>query len=378
MKKSYSQRLGEIEDKSFQAALEKFELGDLVSAEAIPHGLFGQNVLLHTTKGEFVFRGCPHGPGQFAHERFMAERLQAETSVPVPWPYLVDASSDIFGWPYAIMPRMPGLQLESPGERAALTDDDRLGIAEAMGELLREMQGLRHPHCGSFESAPNRIAPLHAPYIPPWVQDKASATVDSGADAAASPEAVFQKWITSKIRWYLHDAVEANDEATGRVTTPGDLQWVETVIQDHQHALLEPFRPCFVMDDFKEGNTVVTKMEGKWKVTGVFDFGTAYFGDGEADLSRLLLMYGLADPEGSERAHAFLKAYFRGHTAEPLRPGFLERARLYVLVDSAVFWRCFRKLGNYDKFPDFRAWLEPQLSAIHKNLAGIVQSIFKG
>jgi len=227
------------------------------------------------------------------------------------------------------------------------------------------------------------VAPLDATYTPPWEKKKPPEKPDLSIDSVAASKANFQPWLLSRIRWYVHQAVESNDASNGRVTTAGDLKWVETMIQNNKDALLEPFQPCFVMDDFKEGNTVVTKMEGAWKVTGVFDFGTAYFGDGEADLSRILLLYGIANTGMDGYAHAllrtqaFLKTYFHGDTAETIRPGFLERAMLYFLMDRAVFWYCGRKLGNYDKFPGLRAWCEPQLHAIHSSLGGIVQNILK-
>ena len=28
--------------------------------------------------------------------------------MPAPWPYHIDDTTDIFGWPYALMPRLPG------------------------------------------------------------------------------------------------------------------------------------------------------------------------------------------------------------------------------------------------------------------------------
>jgi len=377
MKRLYSKRLGEIEDKCFQSALEKFGLGDLVSAEPIPYGLFGQNVYLHATTGQFIFRGCPHGPGQFAYEEFMAKRLQAETAAPVPLPYLIDHSSDIFGWPYVIMPRMSGLQIESPEVQASLTNDDRIGIAGAMGELLLEMHKLSHPYCGQLDSETLTVAPVDAVFIPPWEKQKVPEATTSLADIVASSKASYPQWIISRINYFMNRAVEANDESKGRMTTGEDLKWLESIIEKYRDALTVPFQPCFVMDDFKEGNTVVSKIEGKWKVTGVFDLGSAYFGDGEADLSRPLLLYGIADPEPNGRLHAFLKAYLRGGEVE-IRPGFVERALVYFLMDSVIFWSFFRKLGNYDKHPDYRSWFEPQLRNMHKNLSGIIQSIVKG
>jgi hypothetical protein len=107
----------------------------------------------------------------------------------------------------------------------------------------------------------------------------------------------------------------------------------------------------------------------------MFDLGSAYFGDGDADIARLLLMYGMGGPEPGGRPHAFLQAYFRGATAQSARPGFVERVTMYFLMDSVVFWSFFRKLGNYDAFPDFRTWFEPQLGNFRKNLTAIVQSL---
>ena len=37
-------------------------------------------------------------------------------------------------------------------------------------------------------------------------------------------------------------------------TTPGDLTWVEEVIAEVGDALTNSFQPCFVMEDYKEGN----------------------------------------------------------------------------------------------------------------------------
>lgn len=370
MKKSYSTHLGEIEDKNFQATLDKFSLGRLLRAEAIPHGLFGKNVLLDTTQGQFVFRGR----GQFRNERYMAERLHAETKAPVPWPYLLDESNEIFDWHYVIMPRMPGLPLESPEVQASLSTDDRIEIAGVMGGLLRELQNLHHSHCGLYDEDAHTLPPLPTIYTPPW-EKKIPGPVDAPADAA-SAVFNFQKWIPSRIRWHMDTAVEFNDASKGRVTTPADVKWFESLLEDSQDALSEPFQPTFVMDDFKEGNTVMTKIDGRWKVTGVFDLGTSYFGDGEADIARILLMYGMGNPNPAIGAVPFLKSYFQGTTRNDLRPGFSKRAKLYFLMESIVFWYFFRRRGTYDAYPDFRSWFEPQLENFQKNLSGILSNLF--
>src|SRR5579872_2347774 len=80
----YSKRLGAISPEQFQAALNHFGLGQFLSAEAIPFGLFGQNVFVTSSTGEYVFRGAAHYDWQFPKEQFVANLLHERTNVPVP------------------------------------------------------------------------------------------------------------------------------------------------------------------------------------------------------------------------------------------------------------------------------------------------------
>jgi hypothetical protein len=131
--REYSKRLGVISPEQLQAALDRFDLGELRDATPAPGGLFGQIILLTTSTGAYAFRGHPH-PGQLRRERYVADLIHERTRVPIPWPYLVDERTDIFGWEYAQMPRMPGEQLADGDVRQRLTPDDRIGIARAMAE----------------------------------------------------------------------------------------------------------------------------------------------------------------------------------------------------------------------------------------------------
>src|SRR5215208_8330302 len=110
--REYSKRLGRISPEQFQAALTRLGLGEYVKAEPVPFGLFGQNVFLTSTQGEFVLRGVPHYPWQFPTEQFIINQLHERTQVPVPYPYLLEPSEDIFGWSFVLMPRLLGLHLQ--------------------------------------------------------------------------------------------------------------------------------------------------------------------------------------------------------------------------------------------------------------------------
>ncbi|HET9224405.1 MAG TPA: phosphotransferase, partial [Roseiflexaceae bacterium] len=128
----------------FQAALARFELGDFVEAAPVSKGLFGQNMFITSTQGEYVLRGLPHYSWQFPKERFGAALLHERTQVPVAHPYLLDTSTDIFGWHYLLMPRLQGI---SPAD-TQLVDAEQVAIARALGRNLAQMQALIWSHAG--------------------------------------------------------------------------------------------------------------------------------------------------------------------------------------------------------------------------------------
>ena len=107
--REYSKRLGNISDEQLQRALSHINLGTFLQAEPIPFGLFGQNLFVTSTAGEFVLRGVPHYDWQFPTEKFFIDELHAKTSISVPYPYLLNPSTEIFGWSFVMMPKMSGL-----------------------------------------------------------------------------------------------------------------------------------------------------------------------------------------------------------------------------------------------------------------------------
>lgn len=311
----YSHRLGELSPAQFQAALDRFDLGRFLHAEAISAGNFGQNLYLTSTTGQYVLRGAPFWPHQFPRERFFTDLLHAHTRAPVPWPYLLDPRDDIFGWTYVIMPCLPGLQLSDPQVRAALHPTDLRGIARAMGETLAELHRLTWPCAGQYDLATDTIRPFDTPY---------------------------DEWVLSRIRLFVQEAASLS----GR-TTDADVAWVEEVIARNRAALAVPFQPCFVHGDYKEGNLVVVQDEGTWQVSGVFDYMDAWVGDGEQDLSRTTAVFA---GEDLDLARAFLAVYTQRRS---LRPGYAERFALYMLYERTLIWQFGQRHG---------VWWEPDLT----------------
>jgi hygromycin-B 7''-O-kinase len=303
----YSARLGGLSRRQLQAALDRFELGKLLDVEVPVGGLFGQNLFLRAESGDWVFRGAPHWyrlephpTWQFAKERWFAERIQRDTSVPVPWPYLVETSPEIFGWAFALMPRMPGEQCKIA--KASLPLEDRIAIARAMAETLAELHSLHAPAAGEYDPELDAIAAL------PSLRDHARRTLAGVRERA--------------IRLF----------SFGSVVEKEDLALVDAVAREADAALDVPAEPSCLHLDYHHGNLNVARSGRDWRVTGVFDLMTCEFGDAEQDLSRPLGTFSFEDP-------ALVEPFLASYTAlRPLRPGARERFRLFMLIDTLILW----------------------------------------
>lgn len=313
--RSYSPRLGSIADHQFERALRRLNLGEFVRAEAVAGGLFGQNVFVTSTRGDWVLRGAPHTDSQLFSERYFAQCLHEGTSVPVPWPYLVDDADDIFGWSFAVMPRMPGLTLSDRSVVDRLSRDDHLAVAAAMGTNLAMAHALIWESAGTYDRVSDTVKPL----AEPWAD-----------------------WIASEVRDWLARARRSLR------TTDADVVWVDEVLSVARHALAEPFQPRIVFRDYGEHNVVVQKTGKRWDVSGMFDLMEASVGDGEMDLARQVARY---LDEDAEFARSFLRQYLDMH---PPRPGFAARFPVYMLRDRLIVW-------EYGVRPETPTWWDPRL-----------------
>ncbi len=333
----YSDRLGAISDAQFAAAASRLGLGAFVSAAPIGAGLHGQNVFITTEAGEFVLRGAPHwvrGPNettyrrddrvQFTAEAFFMRQLHEHTIAPVPWPCLHDQASDIFGWPYLTMPRMPGSCFNERTILKALGAEDRQAVAAATGVTLAQLQALTSPFSGGFDV------------------DTIMLTPDRGG---------YTERVTGETR---QAAIAA--EANG-VMTAADMDWIEAVARDVWKAGERP--NSFLHGDYKLDNMTVAQEAGRWRVTGVFDFHTARFGDGALDLVHQACGYLDTEPV---LARVFVDAYRANvRNDADLRPWM----PLYVVRNRVGLWQYFVRTEAppvWGLGKTFRGWAEPYLS----------------
>ncbi|CAN5729989.1 hypothetical protein BH11PSE1_BH11PSE1_14220 [soil metagenome] len=299
----YSERLGAISDTQFQQALDRLDLGELVRASAVPFGLFGQNVFLTTTRGEFIFRGAQHGDWPFAKEVFFARLLAERTAAPVAWPQSLETSPEIFGWPYIIAPCLPGLALADAEVIAGLSKDDRLQIAHAQGETLATLQALTWEQAGDFDLVTGGIVPFADGHIEHLVREVRKLVADADVSGSLAPE---------------------------------DHAWIDGVLR--QAASVRDAGPAvYLHNDFSLNNILAERRDGAWAITGVVDLMTSTFGGGEADLCRQAANYLTQDPALTV---ALIGAY-RG--AGCGGPDARSRAPLYVVYERLLLWEYFTR-----------------------------------
>ena len=337
--KVYSERLGAISDAQFQAVADRLALGRFLEAAPTTSGLFGQNVFVTTTKGEFVLRGAPHWvkrlgektyrPNdrvQFTAERYFAQQLHEHTNAPVPWPMLHDQASDILGWPYLVMPKMPGQCFNERNILKLLSAEDRHGVARALGDMLAEMQRLTSPFAGNFD--------VDTVELTPFAGGNTGYVIDETRDAVA--------------------AADANG-----VMTADDLAWIDAAERSARGA--GERANTYVHCDYKLNNLTVDRDGDGWRVTGLFDLQEARFGDGALDLVRQACSYRDTEPA---LARVFVEAYFERVARDP---DIKELLPLYLINDRMKFWTFFTNPASpaaWTKGRTFRGWAEPYLDAM--------------
>ena len=327
----YGHRLGRLTEAQLQASVSRFDLGRLISAAPIPGGLFGQNVHLSTDSGAWILRGCPHYDWQLPKERFFARQIASRSRIPAPWPYLIEPSRETFGWSYALMPCLPGLQLSDPAVRTRLAPSEEMSIAQALATGLARLHELTWTHAGTYALEEDDVVPYaigHRERVLGEIDDLVSQC--GRLDSLADP----------------------------------DQRWLRRLLELNQTALDAPFVPTLVHHDFTEANVVMSRGRTSWSVSGVFDLMEAYVGDPEEDLVRSLFDYISRQPR---LAGEFLSAYAN---RRPLREDAERRLRLYMVRDCLLIWEFAHRFGKEwaARAPDFRTWakpyVDPDLTAI--------------
>jgi len=310
-----------------QSMLNRFHLGNLISYERTPKGVGNQTMFIKSSSGEYVLKGNPLYRGQLIEEQFYVNRLHKRTRLPVPMPYLIDGSDDIFGWSYAIMPLLPGRHITDPDLAAQLGEEDKKQIAELLAKSLCELHNWKVDHYGEL---------------------------DLNVKGIRSFEISYKIWLYNRIKYWLKDAQQYS------VISPADIEWVENVLAASEHVFDCLHTPIFVMGDFKADNILVQRNSDGWQLSGIIDFTTGYFGDGLSDLPKMVILY--LDQGETELARRFIDTYF--HCCDA-REGFLERFRVHMLHQRVLDWGCAYATNRvtWDVSHSFSQWAEKYIES---------------
>jgi hygromycin-B 7''-O-kinase len=316
-----SNKLGVVTNEQLQLMLDRFNLGKLISAESTSKGVGKQTMFVMSSLGEYVLKGNPLFKGQFIEEKFFFDNLLWRTKLPVPFPYLIDESEDIFGWNYSIMPRLPGRHISEPEFESRLSGEEKKQIAELLARSLNEIHSWSFDQYGEFDPDNQKVRPFEGSY---------------------------KTWLYNRIRYWLEDAKKYS------IITPADTEWVENLLAASEEVFDGLFSPTFVMGDFKPDNILVQHKNG-WQLSGIFDFTTGYFGDGIADLPKMIAMY--LDKGEEELAKQFITVYLN---LSEVKETFLERFKVHMLHQRVLDWGCAYAIKNvtWDKDLSFSEWAE--------------------
>lgn len=322
-----SNKIQVVTNSQTQQMLDRFHLGKLLSFKKTEKGAMNQTFFITSTKGEFVLKGNPLYRGQFSEEKYFVDNLAKHTNIPVPYPYLVDELEDIFGFSYAIMPRLPGIHMNS-GEIE--TREEKLRIAELASEVLKEFHSWKICSFGDLDPVNTVITPFKEPYT---------------------------DWLYNRIRYWLEDAKKYSE-----ITTK-DIAFVENQLEVSKKAFNSFSSPTFVMGDFKSDNFLVKSDGDKWELSGVFDFTNSYFGDPVTDLVKMIIMY--IDNREEEFAGHFLSCYLRGLQS---KEAFLQRIKVHIIQQRILDWGCAKAIGmvNWDNNITFSKWVEYYIESVSK------------
>lgn len=324
--------LGAISDGQLQAALDRFDLGRLRLAWPLTDGLFGKNLALDTTSGGWVLRGDPwpaDSDAQFRREAYFAGAIAAACPVPAPWPYHVDSDPGLFGWPYALMPR-----LDSDGVDLTDAGLNWTSVAAGLGRGLAGLHELRFPAPGEWSAEVDGMTPF---------------------DGTAGD------WLEARVAAWLY--------WTASTSEPLDPVSLELVLDHLEAARAElatmPPDVTYVHHDYKANNAALAaRPDGQVEVIGIYDLGEGYAGDPLEDLPRALSS--LARGHSLAAGAAFLDAY-RQASGRALSP---DRILAYTAFDLLVLWE-FGRRPDRNWFPaetTFATWSRPSLDAVGRAL----------
>lgn len=221
---------------------------------------------------------CPYFPEDCDIE---CASLQALKDLPVAPPRII-ARGQLEGWPYLIMTRLGGVELGTLWE--ALPSIDKQRLIHDVGGAVAAMQAVP-------------VSQDLRPFVVHW------------------PDFVRQ---------------QAADAPGRRPTARLDPMWIPQIdpfIAANLHLAEDDATPVFLHSELTDNVWLVEQLDGRWELTGIYDFADAMVGDGTYDLIGPALFLGRGDA-------GLHRAFLQGAGIDPALVGqsWRRRCLLYLLL----------------------------------------------
>lgn len=195
----------------------------------------GTNIVFSYGDNKVIKIFPPFHQNQFESERLVLKRLDGKLSVKTP---TLEREGEIFGWPYLIMSKLEGTNLETLWE--TMSHNNKIVILRELGELIREVHALPTDGLESIDC-----------HWPQFLEKQIANCVEQHRTKGL-PEALLQQ-----LPAYLDSIKEALPKIKKSVILTGE------------------YTPM---------NFLVTQANGIWHISGLIDFGDAMLGLPEYDL----------------------------------------------------------------------------------------------
>ncbi|MSP53538.1 MAG: aminoglycoside phosphotransferase family protein [Gammaproteobacteria bacterium] len=193
----------------------------------------GTNIVFYYGDNLIIKIFPPFHFDQFNSERLVLKHLQEKLSAPTPE---LKYQGEVAGWPYLIMTRLHGTILEGRWEK--LTHDNKLIIIQELGQLIREVHEL----------------PIS----------------DLNIDCS------WQDFINKQI---INCAAQHENMRLAKILLPEIPAYIEAAKNT-----LYTNTPVLLTGEYTPMNFLVTQTDGRWHISGLFDFGDAMLGLAQYDL----------------------------------------------------------------------------------------------
>ena len=186
---------------------------------------------------------CP-----FERTAAIVQRVRRETSVPTFEVLAADEGYRIWPWRYLVMTFVGGQTWAAA--RAQLNAAQQGDAYRQMGDAVAQLHALKYEAFGPI--APN-------------------GTVRTSGD-------------------YVDQLIE---RATRRIEDPQHVQVFVALVRERAHLFADVREPALCHEDLNPHNLLFEHAQGRWHLSAVLDFDSAWAGNGESDLARLELWDGM-------------------------------------------------------------------------------------